>query len=74
MPRVSRKLSDRKFRCLKFSEGCLVFENICTQKLQIRNFVDTKISRFTVFCIHVLLTDFFFNKKKKERIIAIESA
>ena len=42
MPRFCRNLSTGRFRCLKFSEGWLVSENICTQKLQIRNFVHMK--------------------------------
>ena len=48
MPHVSRKLSNRNFFCLKFSEVWLESENICTWKLQIWNFTDAKISWFTV--------------------------
>ena len=46
----------RTFTSTRVSDGPLVSENICTRKLQIRNFVDTKISRFTV--IEILMFSF----------------
>ena len=48
MPRVSKKLNIENFQCLKFLNGWLVSKNICTPKLQIQNFVETKISQLTI--------------------------
>ena len=49
MAHTTKKLRPEKFCCFKFLESWQVSENICTQKLQIRKFVDKKISRFTVY-------------------------
>ena len=44
----------------------LVSENISTRKLQIRNFVETKISRFTVITgVHLRVLIFFYNNGTK---------